>query len=73
MVGCRDYRFDTVSSMDAILSLAIPATFWAKVASFDESYDLTIQEALRTESDMLAACWTQSLSIKVANTGYGSA
>ncbi len=59
--------------MDTILSLAVPTTFWAEVASSDDSYNLTIQEALWTESDTFAACRTQSLSIKVANTGYGAA
>ena len=73
VVGRRNCWDDTMSSLAAVLSLAIPATFWAIVASFNNSYNLTIEEAFWTESDMLAACRTQSLSIKVADTGYGSA
>ena len=48
MVDCRDHWRDTVSSLAAILSLAIPATFWAKVTSLDSSYDFTIKETFWT-------------------------
>ena len=58
VVGRRNCWDDTMSSLAAVLSLAIPATFWAIVASSNNSYNLTIQEAFWTEPDMLAACWT---------------
>lgn len=73
VVGRRNCWDDTMSSLAAVLPLAIPATFRAIVASFNNSYNLTIQEAFWTKADALAACRTQSLSIKIADTGYGSA
>ena len=58
VVRCRDHWIDTMSSLAAILSLAIPATFRAEVATFNNSYNFAIQEALWTESNTLAACRT---------------
>lgn len=69
-MGDSSYCCSQPISISSVLVLTTPSTFWTLLEARNRSNYSAIQEALRTDFQMLIACYTDILSIQVTDACY---